>query len=91
MSPPTSAGSWPPKGSLPPRFRYGGLAWTGQALPFAEESVDAALSTWTLCTIPDVAAALRELPRVLKPTLHSAHSALLFAYPRTGFASAVFS
>ena len=44
----------------------------GQLLPFADDSYDAALSTWTLCTIPDVAAALRELRRVLKPggTLH---------------------
>ncbi len=39
----------------------------GQSLPFADDSYDAALSTWTLCTIPDVAAALRELRRVLKP------------------------
>jgi ubiquinone/menaquinone biosynthesis C-methylase UbiE len=44
----------------------------GQSLPFADNSYDAALSTWTLCTIPDVAVALRELRRVLKPggTLH---------------------
>src|SRR5215212_4236081 len=39
----------------------------GQSLPFADESYDAALSTWTLCTIPDVAAALSEVRRVLKP------------------------
>jgi len=39
----------------------------GQSLPFADGSYDAALSTWTLCTIPDVAAALAELRRVLKP------------------------
>ena len=41
-------------------------------LPFPDASFDAALSTWTMCTIPDLAAALRELRRVLKPsgTLH---------------------
>jgi len=44
----------------------------GQSLPFADDSFDAALSTWTMCTIPDLAAALSELRRVLKPdgTLH---------------------
>jgi SAM-dependent methyltransferase len=44
----------------------------GQSLPFADDSYDAALSTLTLCTIPDVATALGELRRVLKPggTLH---------------------
>ena len=39
----------------------------GQALPFADGSFDAALSTWTMCTIPDVAGALAELHRVLRP------------------------
>jgi len=39
----------------------------GQKLPFSDDSFDAALSTWTMCTIPDVDAALRELRRVLKP------------------------
>jgi ubiquinone/menaquinone biosynthesis C-methylase UbiE len=39
----------------------------GQSLPFDDDSFDAALSTWTMCTIPDVAAALAELRRVLKP------------------------
>jgi ubiquinone/menaquinone biosynthesis C-methylase UbiE len=44
----------------------------GQSLPFADDSFDAALSTWTMCTIPDLPAALAELRRVLKPggTLH---------------------
>ncbi len=44
----------------------------GQSLPFEDDSFDAALSTWTMCTIPDVDAALAELRRVLKPggTLH---------------------
>jgi SAM-dependent methyltransferase len=39
----------------------------GQDLPFEDNNFDAALSTWTLCSIPDVAAALSELRRVLKP------------------------
>ncbi len=38
-----------------------------QALPFADGRFDAALSTWTMCTIPDIEGALRELRRVLKP------------------------
>ncbi|HEV7861187.1 MAG TPA: class I SAM-dependent methyltransferase, partial [Acidimicrobiia bacterium] len=39
----------------------------GQSLPLPDDSCDAALSTWTMCTIPDVAAALAEIRRVLKP------------------------
>jgi ubiquinone/menaquinone biosynthesis C-methylase UbiE len=39
----------------------------GQSLPFPDDSFDAALSTWTMCTIPDLQAALGELRRVLKP------------------------
>jgi SAM-dependent methyltransferase len=44
----------------------------GQSLPFPDDHFDAALSTWTMCTIPDVTAALLELRRVIKPggTLH---------------------
>lgn len=44
----------------------------GQLLPIDDDSCDGALSTFTLCTIPDVDAALAELRRVLKPggTLH---------------------
>ena len=39
----------------------------GQALPFPDDSFDSALSTWTMCTIPDIEAALAELKRVLRP------------------------
>ncbi|GAA0956691.1 class I SAM-dependent methyltransferase [Kribbella koreensis] len=39
----------------------------GQLLPFEDQSFDSALSTWTLCTIPDATAALHEIRRVLKP------------------------
>ncbi|MFT4201916.1 class I SAM-dependent methyltransferase [Gordonia sp. (in: high G+C Gram-positive bacteria)] len=48
----------------------GGL--DGQRLPFDDDTFDAALSTYTMCTIPDLPAALAELRRVVKPhgTLH---------------------
>ena len=36
----------------------------GQSLPFEDDTYDAAVSTWTLCTIPDAVAALREVRRV---------------------------
>ena len=39
----------------------------GQSLPLADDSFDTALSTWTVCTIPDPAAALLEMRRVLRP------------------------
>lgn len=39
----------------------------GQALPVESDSVDHVLSTWTMCTIPDVSRALAEVRRVLRP------------------------
>lgn len=39
----------------------------GESLPFPDDSFDCALSTWTMCTIPDVELALAELRRVLRP------------------------
>jgi ubiquinone/menaquinone biosynthesis C-methylase UbiE len=39
----------------------------GQALDLPGERFDAVLSTFTLCTIPDVDAALAEVSRVLRP------------------------
>lgn len=40
---------------------------SGEALPMPDQSFDAVVSTFTLCSIPDVASALREVRRVLKP------------------------
>ena len=37
------------------------------ALPLAAASIDTAVMTWTLCSIPDPARALREVKRALKP------------------------
>jgi ubiquinone/menaquinone biosynthesis C-methylase UbiE len=39
----------------------------GQALPLPDDCADAAVTTFTLCTIPDVPGALGELSRVLRP------------------------
>src|SRR5262249_24986531 len=39
----------------------------GERLPLEDESADTVVSTFTLCTIPDLAAALGEVRRVLKP------------------------
>jgi SAM-dependent methyltransferase len=44
---------------------YAGL--NGESLQLEDDSVDAAVSTFTLCTIPDVSAALHEVRRVLRP------------------------
>jgi ubiquinone/menaquinone biosynthesis C-methylase UbiE len=49
----------------PVRVEFVGL--DGAHLPLDDASVDAALSTFTLCTIPDVVSALDEVRRVLRP------------------------
>lgn len=37
-------------------------------IPLPDHSVDSVVSTWTMCSIPDVARALSEIRRVLTPT-----------------------
>jgi SAM-dependent methyltransferase len=49
--------------SVPVQF----VGLDGESLPLDDASVDAALSTFTLCTIPDAARAVREVHRVLRP------------------------
>jgi ubiquinone/menaquinone biosynthesis C-methylase UbiE len=39
----------------------------GQDMPFADETFDTVLSTYALCSVPDDAAAIDEMCRVLKP------------------------
>ncbi|HEX8750056.1 MAG TPA: methyltransferase domain-containing protein, partial [Nitrospira sp.] len=41
---------------------------TAETLPYPDRQFDSVVSTWTLCTIPDVKKALHEIRRVLKPT-----------------------
>jgi ubiquinone/menaquinone biosynthesis C-methylase UbiE len=43
------------------------LAHAGESLPLEDSCVDTVVTTFTLCTIADVQAALREMKRVLKP------------------------
>jgi len=40
---------------------------SAESLPMEDNSFDSAVVTWTLCSIPDPAAALREVRRILKP------------------------
>ncbi|MEN9838857.1 MAG: hypothetical protein RL177_336 [Bacteroidota bacterium] len=40
---------------------------SAERMPFEDHTFDAVVSTWTLCSIPDVSAALRDVHRVLKP------------------------
>ena len=47
------------------QVRHAGL--TGERIDLPSASADAVLSTWTLCSIPDVVAALAEISRILKP------------------------
>ena len=43
------------------------MGLSAERLPAPDASFDTVVSTWTLCSIPDPVAALREMRRVLKP------------------------
>ena len=49
--------------SFPVRY----LAGSAEQLPVADHSIDTIVSTWTLCSVPDIRTALREVRRVIKP------------------------
>src|SRR5262245_8112970 len=51
------------KGRVPTKLIEG----SAESIPLDDSSVDTVVTTWTLCTIPDVAKALAEMRRVLKP------------------------
>jgi ubiquinone/menaquinone biosynthesis C-methylase UbiE len=51
------------KARLPVKFAL----ISGESLPMPDASFDAVVSTWTLCSIPDVESALREISRALTP------------------------
>jgi ubiquinone/menaquinone biosynthesis C-methylase UbiE len=43
------------------------LRGSAEAIPMEDESVDTLVTTWTLCSIPDVMRALSEMRRILRP------------------------
>ena len=50
-----------------PSLRVTFLKGSAETIPLEDASIDTVVTTWTLCTIPDVTTALSEMCRVLKP------------------------
>ena len=40
---------------------------TAEAIPIEDRNIDTVVTTWTMCSIPDVERALQEMRRVLRP------------------------
>jgi ubiquinone/menaquinone biosynthesis C-methylase UbiE len=51
----------------PHSFEIESQTLSSESLPMADRTFDCVVSTWTLCSIPNVRQALREIHRVLKP------------------------
>lgn len=51
------------RGSIPSKLIKG----SAESIPLEDDSVDTVVSTWSLCTIPNVVAALAEIRRVVRP------------------------
>ena len=57
------AGKKQPRAGFPVEY----LETSAEHIPLDSHSIDTVVSTWTLCSVPDAAQALREARRVLKP------------------------
>ena len=51
------------KSQIPLRLIEG----TAEAIPIHDRSIDAVVTTWTMCSIPEIQSALHEVRRVLRP------------------------
>jgi ubiquinone/menaquinone biosynthesis C-methylase UbiE len=40
---------------------------TAESIPIEDRSIDAVVTTWTLCSVPEVERALQEMRRILRP------------------------
>lgn len=60
----------PKLGAMASKAGFHLVTGSAEAIPLDAASVDTVVTTWTLCSIPNVEAALREMRRVLRPGGH---------------------